>query len=251
MEASCISLVSPGCPASRTKEKVLVIDHEPGIRRLLDLDLSCAGFGVATAAGLNEALIVALEERPVIAVAELVTLGGLEGLTTFMRRAGVPVVVLSIIDDELTRLQAFAGGADDYLLKPFCPEELVARVRAVLRRLRHPRPGRVVRAGGLEIDLDRRTVRRQGALVPLSRVEWRLLFYMAENAGRTLPGRQILTNVWGGDYAEDGAYLRVWVHRLRTLVEEDPSRPEVIVTAHRTGYRLQASPPRSEGPLVA
>jgi len=130
-------------------------------------------------------------------------------------------------------------GADDFLVKPFSPEELSARVRAVLRRTNARKPGLVVHMDGVEVDLERHTVTRHGSHVRLTRTEWMLLEHLIANAGHVLMNRDLLEKVWGPEYTSDLQYLRVWISRLRRKLETDPSNPRFIRTYAGIGYMLE------------
>jgi two-component system KDP operon response regulator KdpE len=144
-------------------------------------------------------------------------------------------------------------GADDYLVKPFNPEELSARVRAVLRRGFRPTAGseNIVRVANVEIDLNRRLVKKGGEVVSLTRTEWMLLQHLAANAGKVMLNTELLSKVWGPEYRDDLQYLRVWVSRLRSKLEPDPSNPTIIKTLQGIGYLLDAEGHFSEAEATA
>ncbi len=221
----------------------LVVDDELAIRRLVSLELRSQGFEVDTASSGEEAIDYVRHRRPSIVVLDLL-MPGISGwdVLPMLRERGLPVIVLTARDTERERVRGLNMGADDYVTKPFSPEELSARVRAVLRRSERQTPTpNIIRAGSdVEIDLDRRMVRKQGRQLVLSRTEWRLLQHLAEHAGRTIPGTEILAQVWGSDYAHDLQYLRLWISRLRAKLEPDAERSTVIHTVPGVGYRLVA-----------
>ena len=153
------------------------------------------------------------------------------------------VIVISARGEESDKVRALDLGADDYLAKPFGADELLARVRAVLRRVRPPDgAGGIVAQGGVRVDLGARAVTRDGTEVRLSPTEWLLLAELARNAGVTLDHRTLLQRVWGPQYADERNYLRTFAQRLRVKLEEDPAHPEIVVTVGRQGYRF--GPPR-------
>jgi two-component system KDP operon response regulator KdpE len=157
----------------------------------------------------------------------------------------VPIILLTAKDHDEDKVRGLELGADDYLAKPFNPEELSARVRAVLRRGYRPINGgeNIVRAANVEIDLNRRLVKREGQVVSLTRTEWMLLQHLAANAGKVMLNTELLSKVWGPEYRDDLQYLRVWVSRLRSKLESDPARPAIIKTLQGIGYMLNAEEP--------
>jgi two-component system KDP operon response regulator KdpE len=168
---------------------------------------------------------------------------GVEVLRRLRSWSAVPVIVLTVRDAQLDKVAALDAGADDYLTKPFAMEELLARMRAVLRRTAagEPEPP-VVRAGDLVIDLSRRTVTRGGAPIHLTPTEWGLLEAMVRNPGKLLTHRWLLQKVWGESYGTESHYLRVYVAGLRKKLESDPSSPRLIVTEPGVGYRWIPEP---------
>jgi len=230
---------------------VLAVDDEAGILRLIKLELSSQGFRVVVAEDGAEALRIAEQQRPDIVVLDIIMprMSGLEVMRRLRERTSVPVILLSAKDHDEDKVRGLEMGADDYLAKPFNPEELSARVRAVLRRGFRPAAGgeNVVRASGVEIDLDRRLVKREGEAVSLTRTEWMLLQQLAANAGRVMLNTELLTKVWGPEYRDDLQYLRVWVSRLRSKLEADPANPTIIRTLQGIGYLLNAEEPASAG----
>ncbi len=223
--------------------RALVVDDELAIRRLVSLELASQGFQVESAASGEEALQRLQTMRPAIVILDLL-MPGMSGweVLPILRERGIPVIVLTARDTEADRIRGLNLGADDYVTKPFSPEELGARVRAVLRRLgTHGSRPHVVRAGDVEVDLDRRLVRKRGQQLSLSRTEWRLLQHLAEHPDRIIPSGEILTQVWGPDYAHDLQYLRLWISRLRAKLEEEPAQPSIIQTVPGVGYRLSTS----------
>ncbi len=223
---------------------ILVVDDETSIRRIIDLELSAQGFRVQTANGGEEALRILERQRPDLVILDLL-MPGVDGwqVLSVLDDRKVPVIILTAKDNEADRIRGLDMGADDYITKPFSPEELSARVRAVLRRLgRKTIEGNVVRSGDIEIDLDRRLVKKAGRQVSLSRTEWRLLQHLAEYAGKVIPSGEILSRVWGGEYVNDVHYLRLWVSRLRHKLEDNPGQPKVVVTRPGVGYQLNLRP---------
>jgi two-component system KDP operon response regulator KdpE len=226
------------------KPLVLAVDDEAGILRLIRLELSSLGFRVIAASSAEEALEVVERQRPDIVLLDILLPGmsGLECLRLMRERWPVPVIMVTARDRELDKVRGLEMGADDYIVKPFGADELAARIRAVLRRASGIQPDQVVRADGIEIDLNRRVVTGRGAEpITLTRTEWQLLEHLAANAGKVLLSGELLAKVWGPEYRDDLQYLRVWVSRIRQKVERDPANPEIIKTRPGIGYMLEAT----------
>ena len=229
------------------KRLILVVDDEPPIVRLVRAKLQADGYAVVTAARGEEALRLAEEERPDLIVLDLM-MPGMDGFETLRRvREGsqVPVIMLTARAGDADKLKGLHGGADDYVTKPFNPDELAARVAAVLRRTAGAAPvgGRtLLRYPGVEIDLERRRVAVGGDEIRLSRTEWELLAQLAANAGRVMLHGELLSRIWGPEYRDEAHYLRTWVSRLRAKLEPAPDAPALITTFPGLGYRLEAPP---------
>jgi two-component system KDP operon response regulator KdpE len=235
-----------------TEPLVLAVDDEAGILRLIKLELSTQGFRVITASGGEEALRVAEEQRPDIALLDIVMpeMTGLELMRRLRERSNIPVILLTAKGSESDKVRGLELGADDYLAKPFSPDELSARVRAVLRRtVGSSGAENIVQVGAIEVDLNRRLVKRDGKIVTLTRTEWMLLQHLAANVGKIMLNAELLSKVWGPEYRDDLQYLRVWVSRLRRKLEDDPSKPKLIKTFQGIGYMLavQAEETPTEG----
>ena len=218
---------------------VLAVDDEAGILRLIKLELSTQGFRVVTAEDGTSALKMAEEHRPDILLLDIVMpdMTGLEVMRKLRERVNTPVILLTAKGSDSDKVKGLEMGADDYLAKPFSPEELSARVRAVLRRaVGSSGTENVVTSGSVEIDLNRRLVKRDGELVTLTRTEWMLLQHLAANAGKIMLNAELLSKVWGPEYRDDLQYLRVWVSRLRRKLEVEPSSPKLIRTFQGIGY---------------
>jgi two-component system KDP operon response regulator KdpE len=228
-----------------TEPLVMAVDDEAGILRLIKLELAEQGFRVITASSGEEALQLAEEQRPDIVLLDIVMpeLTGIEVLRKLRERWTVPVIFVTAKDADADKVRGLEFGADDYIVKPFSPDELAARIRAVLRRSVGAQDiDRVVRAGNVEIDLNRRLVMRDGEVVDVTRTEWLLLQHLAANAGRVNLNAELLTKVWGPEYRDDLQYLRVWVSRLRRKLEDEPAKPQIIKTKQGIGYILEAEP---------
>ena len=223
--------------------RILVVDDEPQILRSLRTTLASHGYDVQTAATGEEALAAVDGRLPDLVVLDLV-LPGLSGLEVCRRlraRSSLPILVLSARGDERDKVAALDLGADDYLTKPFGVNELLARIRAALRRAAGARgPSAVVDADGLRVDFDRRQVTRDGAEVRLTPTEFDLLKVLVVNAGRVLTHGYLLRTVWGPEYEGESQLLRVFIGQLRRKVERDPSRPQHILTDPGVGYRFRS-----------
>lgn len=223
----------------------LVIDDEPQIRRALRAGLERNGYAVTLAASGEEGLDAAALKSPDIVILDL-ALPGIDGLTTCRQMRAwskVPIVVLSVREGERDKIAALDLGADDYLTKPFSIDELIARMRAVLRRTANDteNDNPVVVSGKLRIDFTRRLVTLDGLEVHLTPIEYELLKYMALNPDRVLTHRQLLTRIWRDSDAEDTHTLRVHIANLRNKIESDPARPRYLRTEPRIGYRFRVA----------
>jgi DNA-binding response OmpR family regulator len=229
---------------SGRRECVLVVDDDPLMVRLVRTHLDRAGYRVLAAASGREALDVAVAELPDLVVLDLMLPepDGYEVCRRLREFSLVPVIMLTARGEQADKLRGFEVGADDYLTKPFSPQELVARVQAVLRRSQQaaaPTSPPVVRCGDLEIDLLRRRVTVRGEPVRLTATEFRLLEQLAANAGKVLSHTELLTEVWGPEYRDDRAYLWAYVRHLRRKLEADPERPSLIRSEPGFGYVLE------------
>jgi two-component system KDP operon response regulator KdpE len=220
--------------------RVLVVDDEPQIVRGLRVILTNAGYRVEEATTKQEALDSVSVRPPDAIVLDLVLPDGdgVEVCTDIRRWSQVPIVVLSAVGDEHQKVRALDAGADDYITKPFGSEELLARIRAVLRR-RSDDGDSPVTVGDLDIDLADRSVRRAGEEVHLTPIEFDLLSQLAEHPGRLVTHRQLLHAVWGPGYEDETHYLRVHFAHVRSKLEPDPSNPRYVITEPGIGYRLR------------
>jgi two-component system KDP operon response regulator KdpE len=225
-----------------TTQVAVVIEDEPQIRRFVRGALENEGWQVHEAGTLQSGLVEAGTRKPDLVIADLGLPDG-DGVD-FIRElrswSGVPVIVLSARTDEAEKVRALDAGADDFITKPFGTAELLARTRANMRRVRAGRDeaGAAFRFGDIEIDLAARLVRRAGAEVHLTPIEYRLLGVLIANAGRVLTHPFLLREVWGPGHADRTHYLRVHMGNLRQKLEHDPAQPRHIVTETGVGYRL-------------
>jgi two-component system KDP operon response regulator KdpE len=220
--------------------RVLIVDDEPQILRALQTNLRGAGYDVTTAATAKEALAAAAVGNPEAVILDLVLPDGrgTDVARELRRWSSAPIIVLSAVGDEHEKVAALDAGADDYVTKPFGMDELLARLRAALRRAA-PSTEPVLRIGELTIDLEKRSVAVDGRDVALTPNEFELLRYLAQNEGKLLTHRAILREVWGHAYERESHYLHVYVSQLRRKIESDPARPRYILTEPGAGYRLR------------
>ena len=219
--------------------RVLVVDDEPQILRALRASLRAAGYEVETAETADQALTLLAANPPDAVVLDLVLPdgSGTDVCRELRTWSSVPVIVLSVVGDEAEKVAALDAGADDYVTKPFGLEELLARLRAAMRRADAPVEP-VVEIGELRIDLEKRAVSVAGKPVQLTPHEFALLRVLAQNPGKLLTHTMLLREVWGRGYGEESHYLHVYVSQLRRKLEEDPARPRYILTEPGAGYRL-------------
>lgn len=223
--------------------RVLVVDDEPQIRRALATNLSTRGYEVDLAATGEDALLLAAEHRPDVVVLDL-GLPGIDGIEVVAGLRGwtdVPIIVLSVRDSEADKVAALDAGADDFVTKPFGMDELLARLRAAVRRAAPPADETaVVTTEHLVIDLAARRITRDGTEVKLTPTEWHLVEVLVRNAGKLVAQRQLLQEVWGPDYGTETNYLRVYMARIRRKLEQDPAEPAHFRTEPGSGYRFEA-----------
>jgi len=226
--------------AEPRKPEVVVIDDEVQIRRLLRVTLEAGGFSVRDCDGGQLGLGEIAFRKPDAVVLDLglPDVPGVEVLKRLREWTQVPVLILSVRGHEDDKVAALDAGADDYLTKPFNGRELLARLRAMLRRAQPDGGVSIVRFGAIEIDFNRRAVTRRGEEVPLTAKEYALLRLLVSHSGRVLTHRQILRDVWGPKAEEQTHYLRVYMDRLRRKLEDDPRRPRFLNTVLGVGYRF-------------
>jgi two-component system KDP operon response regulator KdpE len=218
----------------------LVIDDEPQMRRLLRVTLEANGYRVFDAATGKDGVAQAAQRKPDVVLLDLglPDLEGAEVLKRLREWSRVPVIILSVRDREDDKVAALDAGADDYVTKPFNSAELLARLRAALRHVQSQGPDAIFRSGALEMDLSKRVVFKNGTEVKLTPIEYSLLRLLVTHAGKVLTHRQLLTEVWGEKTVGQTHYLRVHLAHLREKIEDNPSKPELIITESAVGYRL-------------
>ncbi len=224
---------------SAERPRVLVCDDETQILRALRVILRDAGFEALPADTVQEALDVAAVGRPEAAIIDLVLPDGdgVELCARLREWSEMPIIVLSAVGDEDAKVRSLAAGADDYITKPFGPRELVARLQANMRRITPDPEESVVLADGLEVDLARRTVARDGVEIHLTPIEFDLLRMLVRNRGRLMTHRELLVSVWGAGYGEDTQVLRAHIANLRRKIEPADG-PRLIRTDPGVGYRF-------------
>lgn len=226
-----------------TARRILVAEDEAPLREFISRNLRARGYEVIEASNGLEALALWETEAPHLLVLDIMMprMDGLEVCKRIRARSTVPIIVLTALDAENDKVAALDLGADDYLTKPFGVEELLARLRATLRRThweeQQPAPGTYT-FGSLEIDLDGHVVRRDGTDVRLTPTEFALLAQLVAHSGKVLTHRQLLQRVWGEEYGSEAEYLRVYMGRLRRKIEEDAANPSHLVTESGVGYRF-------------
>ncbi len=222
--------------------KILVVDDEPQIRRVMRTVLTRHGYEVVDARSGNEALAELRVELPDLVLLDLNLpgIGGIEACRTIRAGSEVPIIVLSVRQSEKDKVEALDAGADDYVSKPFSMEELLARIRAALRRIpSSPESGpRHLELDDLRVDFDARKVQVRDAEVHLTPKEFDLLRYLVAHAGQPVPHRRLLQAVWGPDYGHEVEYLRVFINQLRKKLETDAASPKYILTEPWIGYRF-------------
>ena len=221
-------------------ERVLVVDDEAQITRVLRTALSAQGYDVRAANDPEEALRLFEEWSPDLIVTDLMMPGmsGVELCRRVRSKTATPIIVLSVRDQERSKVEALDAGADDYVTKPFSIQELLARVRAHLRRAPERMVDAPIEIGELRLEPVRRIVTKRGNPVHLTRKEFEILHCLMSRAGRVITYARLLTAVWGADCREEVEYLRTFVRQLRKKIEDDPSKPLYLLTDVYVGYRF-------------
>jgi two-component system KDP operon response regulator KdpE len=222
--------------------RVLVVDDEPQILRALAINLRARGFEVDLAPDGERALELAARHHPDVVVLDLGLpgIGGVDVIRGLRGWSSVPIVVLSVRDAERDKVAALDAGADDYVTKPFGMDELMARLRAALRRATPADQEPVVETADFTIDLAAKRVHRDGAEIRLTPTEWHLVEVLVRSPGKLVAQRQLLQEVWGPEYHDETAYLRVHMANVRRKLEPEPSRPRYFFTEPGMGYRFES-----------
>jgi two-component system KDP operon response regulator KdpE len=222
--------------------RVLVVDDERAIRRYLHAALNAQGYTIFEAINGQEALNAVVTDRPDLVILDLglPDMDGVEVTRQLREWTHIPIIILSVREQESDKIAALDSGADDYLTKPFSSGELMARIRVAMRRSTQTTSGPVFETGDLKVDLSRRLVTINGQDVSLTPTEYDLLRVMVQNAGKVLTHHQLLRQVWGTGYESEAHLLRVNMSNLRRKIELDPTRPRYILTEPGVGYRLKS-----------
>jgi two-component system, OmpR family, KDP operon response regulator KdpE len=225
--------------------RILIAEDEMALRDFVSRNLRARGFYVLEASNGLEALALWEQENPHLVILDIMMprMDGLEVCRRVREHSAVPIIVLTALDAESDKVAALDLGADDYLTKPFGVEELLARVRAVLRRTQWEKPQiseDVKRFGDLEIDLTGHIVRLRDAEVRLSPTEFAVLAQLVTHSGKVLTHRMLLQSIWGAEYGGEAEYVRVYINRLRQKLEPDPANPRYLLTEPGVGYRFVA-----------
>lgn len=228
---------------SENKPRVLVVDDEQAIRRFLKIALTSQAYTFFEAASGHEALTMAVAQKPDIIILDLglPDMDGVEVVRQLREWTQTPIIILSVRGSENDKIAALDAGADDYLTKPFGTGELIARMRAALRRAVQTTDEPVFKSGRLEVDLARRVVSVDGKEVQLTRNEYELLRVLVTNAGKVMTQRQLLKEVWGPGYEQEFHMLQVNISNLRAKIEPEAGRTRLIVTEPGVGYRLKVA----------
>jgi two-component system KDP operon response regulator KdpE len=224
----------------KDQRRILIVDDEPGLRELVRINLEHEGFAAIQAANGLDGLAAVREQQPDLVILDVMMpdMDGWETCRKLREFSAIPVLMLTARAQSSDIVTGLDSGADDYLLKPFNMDELMARIRALLRRV--PSPNRPVTAGNGEITIDKqkREVLVRNELVDLTPTEYDLLLLLAENAGTVLNHETLLHGVWGQEYTKDNDYLKVYIWHLRRKIELDPRDPKLLLTEWGVGYRL-------------
>jgi two-component system KDP operon response regulator KdpE len=224
--------------------RILLIEDDASIRRFLRATLVTQGYDLLEAETGREGLALAASRAPDVILLDLglPDMEGLEVIQTLRQWSAIPIIILSARGQERDKVANLDAGADDYLTKPFGVAELLARIRAALRRHRRPPQNlasQAVALGNLAIDLEKRQVRRSGELIHLTPIEYKLLSVLVRHRGKVVTHRQLLKEVWGPSFTEQNPYLRIVILNLRRKLEDNPARPQYLITEPGVGYRLR------------
>lgn len=224
---------------------ILLVDDEVRILNFLKAKLKASGYKVITALNGLEALEQVQNSQPDLVILDILMpkMDGLEALKQLRTFSNIPVIVLTAKGEDVDKIKGLSLGADDYMAKPFNPDELLARIKAVLRRFE---PSQISKAlkflslADITMDFEKHTVTVRGKETYLTKTEWMLLGKLAQNAGRLMTYEELLTQIWGPEYRNDIQFLRTWISRLRNKLEADPRNPKLIRTITKTGYIIDS-----------
>jgi len=221
-------------------EKILIIDDELQIRRLLEITLSASGYKIIQSVNGKEGLVDAATHNPSLIILDLglPDIDGQEILKKLREWFTKPIIILSVRDSEEEIINALDNGANDYLTKPFRSGELLARIRAAIRSIENTSDTATLSFESITIDLQSHTVKKNNELLKLTATEFSILSLLAKNQGRVLTHQYILKEIWGHGYSNQTQYLRVFVAQLRKKIEDNPSKPTLLITESGIGYRF-------------
>jgi two-component system KDP operon response regulator KdpE len=224
--------------------RILLVEDDAHIRRFLRATLVTQGYGLLEVETGEEGLALAAAQVPDLVLLDLglPDMDGKEVIRRLREWSEIPIIVLTARGQEREKVASLDAGADDYLTKPFGVGELLARIRAAMRRVRMPEPGRleqVLRLGSVTVDLERRKIARETEEINLTPIEFKLLSVLIRHRGKVVTHRQLLKEVWGPSYIEQNPYLRIVILNLRRKLEENPTRPHYLITEPGVGYRLR------------
>lgn len=225
--------------------RILIADDDPQILRALRITLRAKGYDVITTSDGNQAISVAVDTHPDLYLIDLgmPRLDGMDLIRAVRGWSRAPILVVSGRTGSVDKVEALDAGADDYVTKPFSVDELLARIRALVRRVPQEEEVPVVRLGAVTVDLAAHSVTRESRTgqrqIRLTPTEWRVIEILIRNAGRLVTRQYLLTTIWGTDHAEDTGYLRLYVSQLRKKIEDDPTHPVHLLTEAGMGYRLE------------
>lgn len=224
-----------------SKPRLLIIDDELAIRKFLRASIDSNVYDLVEAENGSDGIRMVATENPDLVLLDLglPDLDGLEVTHRIREWSKVPIIILSARGDEMNKVAALDAGANDYLTKPFGLAELFARIRAALRLSRTATDESVLAIGNVVVDLSGHLVRKNGTDLHLTKTEFRLLALLARNLGKVMTHRQLLTEVWGPEYADELHYLRVYTQQIRLKIEDDPAQPKLLITETGIGYRLK------------
>ena len=224
---------------STTSATILIVADDPRVRRAMWTSLSSQGWSMVEAKSSEEALIKLRNEKPDLILLDLTSQPKNLACREIRSASDVPIIVLTSQNTQQEKVMAFDAGADDCVVTPFCVQELLARVRALLRRAGSTENPQIFESGGLKIDFEQRKVAVRGATIRLTPKEFELLRFLVANKGKALGHRKLLQAIWGPHSGEERQYLRVFISQLRKKIEPDPSRPLFICTDPWVGYRFE------------
>ncbi len=221
--------------------KILIVDDDSSIRRFLELSLENSGYKILTALDGKQAFSIVKDQKPNIIILDLnlPDISGYEVLQQIRKDSSVPVIMLTIEDNDDEKVRLLDAGADDYLTKPFSIQELLARIRVIIRHHLVKSEKTVFSSGDVIIDLNLRTVTKNDKPIKLTATEYEILSQLAQNAGKVVTQQQLLKSIWGPTLMEQTHYLRIYIAQLRKKIETNPSQPQVIITETGIGYRLK------------